>query len=251
MFREYFILLLLGHVLGDFYIQTGKMADKKIKSLKWVLIHCACYFAMMVLVSLGIITWKVLLGAVIAAAFHLLIDFIKFKYIIYTKKKGKLIPVKERNIFFIDQLLHFISLAVVAYLAVKSNVALKESWIISDFLSTVGLSRNMVLSWTLAFLIIIKPANIIISKLLMVYKPNDKSNSSKTDRGTGRFIGNIERIIMLTFLLIGQFSAIGLVLTAKSIARYDKISKEPEFAEYYLLGTLLSTLLVLLASGVL
>lgn len=32
-------------------------------------------------------------------------------------------------------------------------------------------------------------------------------------------------------------SAIGLVLTAKSIARYGRISKEKNFAEYYLLGT--------------
>lgn len=31
-------------------------------------------------------------------------------------------------------------------------------------------------------------------------------------------------------------------MTAKSIARYDRISKDQEFAEYYLLGTLLSTI---------
>ena len=39
-----------------------------------------------------------------------------------------------------------------------------------------------------------------------------------------------------------QYSAVGLVLTAKSIARYDRISKDQSFAEYYLLGTLLSTI---------
>lgn len=47
---------------------------------------------------------------------------------------------------------------------------------------------------------------------------------------------------MLIFITISQYSAIGLVLTAKSIARYDKISHEQDFAEYYLLGTLLSTI---------
>ena len=47
---------------------------------------------------------------------------------------------------------------------------------------------------------------------------------------------------------MNQYSAIGLVLTAKSIARYDKIAKEPDFAEYYLLGTLLSTVAVILIS---
>ncbi len=40
--------------------------------------------------------------------------------------------------------------------------------------------------------------------------------------------------------------AIGLVLTAKSIARYDKISRSSTFAEYYLIGTLASLIMVLL-----
>ena len=41
---------------------------------------------------------------------------------------------------------------------------------------------------------------------------------------------------------------IGLVLTAKSIARYDRISKDKDFAEYYLLGTLLSTAIAIVAA---
>ena len=46
---------------------------------------------------------------------------------------------------------------------------------------------------------------------------------------------------MLMFIAMDQYVAMGLVLTAKSIARYDKITKDEKFAEYYLLGTLLST----------
>lgn len=61
-------------------------------------------------------------------------------------------------------------------------------------------------------------------------------------------LGNIERFIMILFLGYNQYSAIGLVLTAKSIARYDKISKEEDFAEYYLLGTLMSTVCVVLCN---
>ncbi|GMA43371.1 hypothetical protein GCM10025853_08280 [Tetragenococcus halophilus subsp. halophilus DSM 20339] len=46
-------------------------------------------------------------------------------------------------------------------------------------------------------------------------------------------------------LYANQYAAIGFVLTAKSIARYNKIAEDPKFAEYYLLGTLLSSLLVI------
>lgn len=45
----------------------------------------------------------------------------------------------------------------------------------------------------------------------------------------------------MIFIAMNQYAALGLVLTAKSIARYDKIAKDEKFAEYYLLGTLLST----------
>ena len=53
---------------------------------------------------------------------------------------------------------------------------------------------------------------------------------------------------MLFFLSIKQYSSVGLVLTAKSIARYNKIAEDQKFAEYYLLGTLLSTICVLVVS---
>lgn len=48
------------------------------------------------------------------------------------------------------------------------------------------------------------------------------------------------------FLLFGQFASIGLVFTAKSIARYDKIAKNQAFAEYYLIGSLFSIICVLI-----
>ena len=48
---------------------------------------------------------------------------------------------------------------------------------------------------------------------------------------------------MLILLHMGQYAMIGLVLTAKSIARFKRIQQDQGFAEYYLIGTLLSTLI--------
>ena len=36
MFKKYFLLFLLGHVLGDFYTQTTEMAERKKNKLGWV-----------------------------------------------------------------------------------------------------------------------------------------------------------------------------------------------------------------------
>jgi len=250
MFKEYFILLLLGHFLGDFYIQTKKMAEKKEKSLRWVLIHCLCYWIIMLLISLPIISWKIALAATVAAILHMVIDVIKFAYTFSKIKKGKMTLALKRNVFFVDQVFHIACLFGITYWVIISNMPRVELKIIKDFLDVVGVSGQFIISWVLALLVIHKPANIVIQKLLMIYKPDSNDKDKKNDNNAGRFIGTVERIIMLIFLSIGQYSAIGLVLTAKSIARYDKIAKEPEFAEYYLLGTLLSTLLVIMASFV-
>jgi Na+/serine symporter len=60
----------------------------------------------------------------------------------------------------------------------------------------------------------------------------------------GLAIGILERIFVLTLVLYGQFTAIILVLAAKSIARFEDLKKR-EFAEYYLIGTFSSMLFAL------
>ncbi|MPW24306.1 DUF3307 domain-containing protein [Alkalibaculum sp. M08DMB] len=248
MFKEYFVLLLLGHILGDFYIQTNKMAQKKEKSLKWVLIHCLCYGSVMLMISIPIISLKIALAVLVAAILHLVIDVIKFVYILLKTKKDKITLTIERNIFFVDQALHFVCLFGITYWGIRSDVSINAWKIIKDFLEAAGVSEGLTISWVLALLVIHKPANIVIQKLLMIYKPESNDEEKKKDNNAGRFIGTVERVTMLIFLSIGQYSAIGLVLTAKSIARYDKISKEKDFAEYYLLGTLISTIIVIVSS---
>ena len=55
----------------------------------------------------------------------------------------------------------------------------------------------------------------------------------------GEAIGIIERLLIVTFVLVGAESAIGLVIAAKTLARFKQLD-DRDFAEYYLLGTLAS-----------
>ena len=58
----------------------------------------------------------------------------------------------------------------------------------------------------------------------------------------GRYIGILERILVLTFVLLNQVSAIGFLIAAKSILRYGNKDKEGarKQTEYVLIGTLMS-----------
>lgn len=53
----------------------------------------------------------------------------------------------------------------------------------------------------------------------------------------GRLIGELERFLTLTLVLTGHYDAVGFVIAAKSVARFEMIRVQ---AEYFLVGTLTS-----------
>ena len=63
----------------------------------------------------------------------------------------------------------------------------------------------------------------------------------------GRVIGILERVLIYYFVLNAQFTAIGIILAAKSFTRFKELENR-EFAEYVLIGTLLSTLLAMVTA---
>lgn len=196
MIKTVFMALLCVHLLGDFYFQTQKMADRKRESFASTIFHCLIY---------GVCAWVL---------FILFLTELKWRYI------------------FVFVLAH---------------------WRLAEIFDIFGISENVCLEWMVVLLLIHKPFNILITNIISGYKPMDKDERNldrmeQRDRKAGRMIGTLERMIMAVFIAIGQYSAVGLVLTAKSIARYDRISKDQAFAEYYLLGTLLSTICATIAA---
>ena len=249
MFRDYFMIFLLVHIIGDFYVQTENIAAKKEAALRWLLIHCLQYLLAAFVILLPVMPPQIVLFGLALAITHAIIDILKFRYLKHIKKSGKQNITNERNVFFADQILHLVCLVLIAYICTIKLNSLSFNQSVAEFFHVMGISGITLISWTVTLLLIHKPANIIISKLIKIYKPEENEDEKKRDNNAGRFIGTIERIIVLIFISINQYSAIGLVLTAKSIARYDRISKEKDFAEYYLLGTLISTLLVIICAS--
>ena len=62
----------------------------------------------------------------------------------------------------------------------------------------------------------------------------------------GRAVGALERALALTLVLLGEYPAVAWIIAAKSLARFKQLD-DREFAEYFLVGTLSSFLLALLA----
>mgnify|MGYP004706474073 CR=1 FL=1 len=241
MIYKYLLLLLLGHVVGDFYFQTDYISKKKDEKYSGVILHSFEYLLAVVVVMIPVISLDMLLSAIYLSAMHFVIDSVKF-YLL----KRKIIN-KSGIVFVFDQCIHVLSVFVLSYVMYKNNFKFTCLPIVHDVFDVFGIEKNLFLRLLLSILLLHKPTNIMIQNLLGGYKPKEDENKLFIrDNKVGRKIGTIERFIMLLFILMNQYAAMGLVLTAKSIARYDKIVKEEKFAEYYLLGTLFSTASVLL-----
>ena len=72
--------------------------------------------------------------------------------------------------------------------------------------------------------------------------------------GMGKFIGYVERFLIITLMLIGFNNGIGFVLAAKSILRYGSQKGDEDkaaFTEYVIFGTLLSYALAIIVGAAL
>lgn len=96
---------------------------------------------------------------------------------------------------------------------------------------------NLLVRWSLGRLQI-KPGNISLISTGI--------DSSEFNRG--RVIGLLERGLIYAFVLSGQFGAIGFTLAAKGFTRFKELENRG-FAEYVLIGTLLSSSVALAAGA--
>ncbi|WP_432411089.1 DUF3307 domain-containing protein [Rasiella sp. SM2506] len=226
----FLLLQFLAHVLADYFLQTQKMAHEKssigFKS-RLLPIHVLIVFVCSWVLSFQI---KFFVGAGIIAIIHYVIDGFK--------AKANKHPTLWKYAFFIDQLLHIIVLVAVSLFFEKYHglQPLFELPVSATFIAIV-----------IAYALCLKPANIVIkevfrsSQIDVAIAQQEKAEIlDGTDElpNAGKLIGILERILTLTFILIGQYQAVGFLIAAKSVLRYK--DTDTLKTEYVLIGTMLS-----------
>lgn len=159
-------------------------------------------------------------------------------------KNQKSIEKKRITLYVCDQLTHLITILLITWL-ISSQIEMMQYTNLFNTLLASPIEIEAILSWILAITITMQPVSTTINKILYQYQPTIADAEDVGHPGAGALIGILERLIILVMLSQKQYGAIGFVLTAKSIARYNKITENPQFSEYFLLGTLLSMLLVI------
>ena len=215
-----FVKLFLAHLIGDFLLQPTKWVihkeANKIKS-KYIYAHTLVHFAVSLLLLWDLEYWPIVL---IISLSHFVIDVVKLYVTPYFKNKS--IP------FFMDQALHVLVLYGCAFYG--------------DLCShTIELYQTIDWALITAIVFVSFPAAIIMAKLL-----ENMSNQIPIDHkslpNAGKYIGILERLFVLLFIILGRWEAIGLLITAKSVFRFNdlKESNNRKLTEYILIGTLVS-----------
>jgi len=241
MYKEVFLLLFIGHFLGDYYFQSDKAIENQ--NSKVILQHGFIYALTLLVMIFPIFNWSIFITIVFISFTHWLIDYIKYQY----KKTHEVSYGKFVSIYLLDQVLHLIIILMSGSFLILKQIEISYLTSLQNIFLQLHLNPEKILSWILVLLVIYKPSSISIRIILDHFEPKHKKEEDVGITNAGALIGIFERLIILLMLYAGQFTAIGFVLTAKSVARYNKISEDPQFAEYYLLGTLLSSLLIIVS----
>ena len=112
-------LIILGHIIGDFYVQTDNIAEKKKISIKYMLLHCLVYSIILGIVFF-IITKMIIetIGIIIIVLLtHFVIDIFKRKF----DRKNRY----EYMNFIADQVAHIIILFCIFFI-VKNNICIQS-----------------------------------------------------------------------------------------------------------------------------
>ena len=249
LFRA-FLAIYLAHLLADFVFQTHRLVEQKRRGKFFAyflhgLIH---YLAAVILVSFFLagsgLQLRTHLVLLVLTLVHLLIDMAKIRF-------AQMAFVKDGAIAYVsDQFLHFLTVALAAWL-LSPGPSLAEA---AALLASGRAIPSKLLVVPVIYITVIFGGGYLIRALtrplaesVKLY-PEEKGNDPM--QNAGLYIGWLERFLLLTALLLQSPGTAGLILAAKAIARYPEFKSE-HFAEYFLIGTLLSFSIAVLGGAVL
>lgn len=249
--------LIIAHLLTDFVLQPKTwVADRKEKQGKSTKLYLHVLLTTLVAYVFSGLYDNWIIPLVIFSS-HLLIDYVKSK-----TDKGVF------SHFIADQAAHLLVI-VILWLCIENK------WeTILPFTQQITDSSSFWIIVT-GYLFITWPLGIIIGKATQKWRDQITREKVKAKRpihleaeetvseevqkpvtseilkrseeqelglaNAGKWIGICERVLILTFVLLSQYTAIGFLMTAKSILRFSEKENNTQLkTEYVLVGTLVS-----------
>lgn len=273
----YFLLLLFGHFVSDFLLQSDEMNARKKEEqtrIRALMEHVGIHMAVYALLVAAWLIWQQLLTVQTALSFagiilivgviHFGIDLAKLNL-----DNSLASQIHKALIYLADQALH---IAVIAIVLTVFNFlpASFTSWgegfyqllfegiTLSDFEKLLAMGILIILNtYGASYLIAILLQNLAPPESTTNTSVEERETEEKGSRSLskitthvtthypkqsinlGRYIGILERLLIMVFVINQALTSITVLVAMKSITRFKQF-EDRRFAEYYLVGTLLS-----------
>lgn len=215
--------LLFAHIVADFFLQTKWMVEGKEnggkRSMMMLTLHSLIHSLMAYLIVGEWASWYI---AIVIFVTHFFIDWCKI--ILH----GNNVPA-----FLIDQLSHVVVIFMLWMTIIPGSISdiIKEG---------IELFPDNIWVIVVAYAMMLRPSAILMSLLLKRWQLSSMANSSLPE--AGKWIGYLERILILTFVITGNIEGVGFLLAAKSVFRFGDLNKAKDIktTEYVMIGTMTS-----------
>ena len=215
--------LLLAHIIADFFLQTKWMVEGKEnggkRSMRMLTMHSIIHSLMAYLIVGDWALWYI---AIVIFVTHFIIDWCKIQF------RGNSVSA-----FLIDQLSHVVVLFMLWVTILPGSIS-------DIFKEGTDILPDNIWMIVVAYAMMLRPSAILMSLLLKRWQLSSMANSSLPE--AGKWIGYLERILILTFVITGNMEGVGFLLAAKSVFRFGDLNKAKDIktTEYVMLGTMTS-----------
>lgn len=238
------VIFLIAHFLGDFIFQPNILVDLKSVKIRYQVLHSLIYAVLfMIVLSFFLSILYTLLGTLLIFGLHFVIDWLRVK----SDKENASNGFRFLS-FILDQITHIVFIILIT---IGVNAFSDNPYVFLD--GTLELFTNIdtyhLALVVLSYIIILSPTSVLIKHFFRFFfkkvELNPLNGEETREANIGSLIGKLERILILTLGLMGLYSSIAIVLAAKSLARFKQL-EDKEFAERYLVGTLISLIVAIL-----
>ncbi|HSC52072.1 MAG TPA: DUF3307 domain-containing protein [Phnomibacter sp.] len=212
------VKLVIAHLLTDFVLQPRKWVEQRNKlhfKSGHLYLHGFCTAALAWIITGFQHPWI----ALVILLTHTLIDGIK-----------SYLPSKAIY-FLIDQALHIGIIWLCWFGSFGTPAFLQTNW---------QLLNNNLHGWYViaGFIFLTTPSGIFIGQFTQQWREGLADSASLAN--AGKWIGILERVLILVLVLNEQYEGFALLVAAKSLIRFNEKDRPELKTEYLLIGTLIS-----------
>lgn len=266
-------LLVLSHVLTDSYMQTDKLSKNKYGINVSILWHSTHFLFCSLLLTVVFFNLQLLVVIFLLSIFHFIINKLKITFdneeknlktflLFIFAQLAHLVVIFGTYPFIKDIKSNYYINIVIAellslypFLELLNNVNFLSyiTLVITGYLFSIRAGTLL----TLKIINLPKDFNIedkdirkrvglgkaeVAATIVKELTGSDTSENSKIEEDKrkryGKVIGVIERMIIISAILINQFQVVALVTAIKSIGRFKELTNKT--SDYYIIGTLAS-----------